>query len=131
MLLEEVLKLQTTITLDRNRITARGLIASLGFAGLTAICAQMAFRLPWTPVPVTLQVFAVLMSGLMLGRKLGALAQLEYLVIGLMGAPVFAGFTGGPAALLGPSGGYLPGFVLGAYFAGLVWERSRSRSFTG
>jgi biotin transport system substrate-specific component len=66
----------------------------------------------------------------MLGRKLGSIAQAQYLLMGLAGAPVFSNFAAGPAAFLRPSGGYLVGFMLGAYLTGLVWERSRSRSTT-
>jgi biotin transport system substrate-specific component len=112
-------------TLDRPLV--RGLGASLVFAGLMTALAQITFRLPFTPVPVTLQVFGAVLSGMLLGSRLGALAQLEYMAIGLAGAPVFAGWTGGPAALLGPSGGYIPGFVLGAFFTGLILERCRKQ----
>jgi biotin transport system substrate-specific component len=128
MLLKEVLKLSLTKVARQERITAMGLAVSLAFTGITVACAQIGFHVPWTPVPITLQVFAVLLSGLVLGRKLGAISQIQYLLLGLAGAPVFYGFIGGPAALLGPSGGYLPGFVLGAYVTGMMWERSRSRS---
>lgn len=112
-------------TLERPLV--RGIGASLVFAGLTAALAQVTLRLPFTPVPVTLQVLGAILSGMILGSRLGALAQLEYLTVGLAGAPVFAGWTGGPAALLGPSGGYIPGFVLGAFFTGLILERCRKQ----
>jgi biotin transport system substrate-specific component len=111
----------------QERPRAYGLGATLVFAAATAITAQVGFRLPFTPVPVTFQVLAVVLSGMLLGSRLGALAQLEYLVVGLAGAPIFAHFTGGPAVLLGPSGGYLPGFVAGAYVTGLLFERARNR----
>jgi len=103
----------------------RGLGTTLVFAGLTAVLAQVAFRLPGTPVPVTFQVLGVALSGLLLGSRLGALAQFEYLLAGLAGAPVFAGWSGGPTAIVGPSGGYIPGFVLGALVTGAIFERCR------
>lgn len=112
-----------TVASVLERPAVRGLGATLVFAGLTAAFAQVRIVLPFTPVPFTLQTLAVVLSGLLLGSRLGALAQLEYLVAGLAGAPVFAGWTGGPAALVGPSGGYLPGFVLGAFITGMVFER--------
>ncbi len=88
------------------------------FAALTAVCAQITVPLPL--VPITLQTFAVIMSGLLLGPGLGALTQLVYLLLGAVGLPVFAGFHAGPASLVGPSGGYLWGFVAAAFIAGLV-----------
>ena len=110
-----------SIALDRPVVKNFG--ATLVFAGLTALLAQAAVRLPFTPIPVTLQVLGMALSGLLLGSRLGALAQLEYLMAGLAGAPVFAGGSSGIVILLGPSGGYLPGFVLGAFITGLLFER--------
>jgi len=103
------------------------LLASLLFAGLMAASA-ISFRLWFTPVPVTLQVLGVILSGLVLGSKWGAISQLEYLAMGAMGLPLFANWTGGPAAFVGPSGGYLIGFVAGAFAAGWVFERLEGRT---
>lgn len=103
------------------------ILAVCAFSALTAVCSQVSFHLWFTPVPVTLQVFAMLLSGLALGGRLGALSQIQYVCLGLMGFPVFAGFTGGPVALAGPSGGYLMGFIAGAYAAGWIFERLRNR----
>ena len=105
----------------------RALLASLAGAALTAVCAQTAFYLPGKPVPITMQVFAVVCCGLMLGSRYAALAQIEFLAAGLLGAPVFAGFRAGPAALLGPTGGYLVGFVAAAFVAGLFFETARHK----
>ncbi|MCL4534936.1 MAG: biotin transporter BioY [Bacteroidetes bacterium] len=91
-----------------------------GFALLTALGAMVQINIG--PVPITLQVLFVLLSGLVLGSRLGALSQVEYLAVGFAGAPVFAGGKSGLIALLGPTGGYLAGFVVGAYLAGLVAE---------
>ena len=103
----------------RNTILGRIMLATL-FACLTAIGAQI--QIPIGPVPVTLQVFFVLLSGLVLGSKWGAASQLEYLVMGFSGLPVFAQGKSGLTALLGPTGGYLIGFVAGALLAGLIAE---------
>ncbi|MBI2843757.1 MAG: biotin transporter BioY [Armatimonadetes bacterium] len=102
----------------------RSVGAAFALAALTALLAKVAFRLPFTPVPVTLQVLGVVLSGLLLGSRFGAVAQIQYLAAGVFGAPVFAGWTAGPASFLGPSGGYLSGFVVGAFITGLVFERS-------
>jgi biotin transport system substrate-specific component len=104
------------------------ILASTFFALVTVACSQIAIHLPISPVPVTMQVLAVLLSGLVLGSRWGAICQIEYLVMGAMGLPVFAGFIGGPAAFAGPSAGYLFGFVPGAFLAGLVFERLQSRT---
>jgi biotin transport system substrate-specific component len=90
------------------------------FACLTAFGAQM--QIPIGPVPITLQVLFVLLSGLVLGSKLGAISQVEYLAFGFAGVPVFAQGKSGLIALLGPTGGYLVGFIVGAYIAGLLAE---------
>ena len=96
------------------------LILATGFACLTALGALV--QIPIGPVPITLQVLFVLLSGLVLGSRLGALSQVEYLAMGLAGAPVFAGGKAGLVHLLGPTGGYLVGFVAMAYVTGLIAE---------
>jgi biotin transport system substrate-specific component len=99
-------------------------VATLIGAGLTAVCAKFGFFLPGNPfVPVTMQVFAVVLCGMVLGSRLGAIAQMQYLVAGLLGAPVFATMKAGPLAVFGPTGGYLVGFVIAAYVTGLIVER--------
>ncbi|MGV8146875.1 MAG: biotin transporter BioY [Alkaliphilus sp.] len=93
------------------------------FAALTAVFAQIAIPLPFSPVPFTLQVIAVLMSGALLGSKLGALSQIVYLLLGAVGIPVFAQFTAGLGILVGPTGGYLIAFPIAAYLIGFIVER--------
>ena len=115
--------LQTLVDIKKKGISLKkALVVTLVGAMFTAICAQLSFYLPGNPIPVTLQVFAVICCGVILGSKLGAIAQLQYLAAGLMGAPVFAGFKSGPAWIAGPTGGYLVGFVLAAYVAGKTVE---------
>ena len=89
----------------------------VGFALLTALGAQVRIPLPFTPVPISLQTFAVLLAGLVLGGGSGALSQAVYVALGTLGAPVFAGGAG-TAWLFGPTGGYLMGFVLAALLVG-------------
>lgn len=103
----------------------RNLLLILGFSALTALSAQVAFYIG--PVPITGQTFVVLLAGALLGSKRGALSQLTYLGMGAMGAPVFAGWMGGPAVLLGPTGGYLVGFVAAAFVVGFLAERGWDR----
>jgi biotin transport system substrate-specific component len=99
--------------------------AALVVAGslIVALSAQVAVRLPFSPVPVTAQTLAVLLVGATLGSKRGALSLLAYLVEGLAGLPVFAAGASGPAYLLGPTGGYLAGFVAAAFLTGWLVER--------
>jgi biotin transport system substrate-specific component len=92
---------------------------SLLFAGFTGLCAQLRFYLPFTPVPVTGQVFAVLMCGLFLGKKYGPLSQVFYLIFGVAGIPWF---VVGP---IGPTGGYIVGFIVAPFIIGELFERAR------
>jgi len=115
----------------RTRASALAYDAALVVAGslLVAFSAQVAVPLPFTPVPVTGQPFAVLFVGALLGARRGALALLAYLAEGALGAPVFAGGALGIAALAGPSGGYLVGFVPAAWTVGALAERGWDRRF--
>ncbi len=101
---------------------------------VVAICAQVSIPLSFSPVPITGQTFAVLLVGMALGARKGALAIVLYLVQGSLGLPVFAGFHAGFGSLLGPSGGYLFGFVVAAYIVGFLaergWDRSIAKTFT-
>jgi biotin transport system substrate-specific component len=103
------------------------LLLAFLFTIATAVSAQISFRLWFSPVPVTLQVMTVILSGLVLGSRWGAISQIQYLAMGAMGLPVFAEFKAGPAALAGPTGGYLLGFVLSAFVAGWIFERLNGR----
>jgi biotin transport system substrate-specific component len=90
------------------------------FVAFTAVGAQLAVRLPFTPVPITVQTLFVVLAGITLGPRDGFYAMVSYLGLGLAGAPVFAGFSLGPAVLLGPTGGYLIAFPAGALVAGAL-----------
>jgi biotin transport system substrate-specific component len=106
---------------DREFILNRTTYAVIGvisFIALTAAGAYIRFPLPFTPVPITLQTFFVLLAGALLGRRLGSLSQAGYLLIGIFGLPVFTGGLFGFARLFGPTGGYLTGFVLAAFVIG-------------
>ncbi len=94
---------------------------------LVALSALIQIRLPFTPVPITAQTLAVLMIGVLLGSRRGALTLLAYLGEGLAGLPVFSGGGFGLPHLLGPTGGYLLGFVAAAYVVGWLAERGWDR----
>ena len=99
-------------------LTFRRAIAVAIGATLVAISAQFEVPIPFSPVPETLQGGALLLVGLTLGPRLGAAALVSYLIAGAAGAPVFSGGAFGPLWLLGPTGGYLLAFPLGAFVAG-------------
>lgn len=98
------------------------ILASL-FAALTGIGAFLV--IPFYPVPITLQTLFTYLSAMMLGSRTGALSQLIYLFLGLVGLPVFAAGKAGPGVLLGPTGGYLWGFVISAYMMGYLMEKKK------
>ena len=96
-------------------------------SAVVGLAAQLEIRLPFTPVPITGQPFAVLLVGALLGARRGALALVTYFAEGIAGLPVFAGGASGMAAVLGPTGGYLIGFVPAAFVTGALAERGWDR----
>ena len=94
-------------------------------AALTAAGAYIA--IPIGPVPIVLQNLFVMLAGLLLGGRWGAISIGVYLMAGAAGLPVFAGGTGGVGKFVGPTGGYLLGFVAAAYLIGMIAERGRGR----
>ena len=93
----------------------------------TALAAQAEIRLPWTPVPISGQSFAMLLSGLVLGSRRAFLAQLLYLSYGAAGLPVFSGGAAGLVKFMGPTGGYLIAFPFAALVTGFLAERGWDR----
>ena len=98
-------------------------------AALTALAAQWRIYLPFTPVPITGQTFAVLLTGAALGWKLGAAGQLLYVVAGVLGAPVFTEGSSGVEVITGATGGYLIGFIFAAGLVGWMAEHRQDRTF--
>lgn len=93
-----------------------GITGAVVFACLTAVGAEI--RIPMQPVPVTLQTLFVLLSGAIIGSRYGSLSQSLYVLMGMLGVPFLAGTAGGLAVLVGPTGGYLAGFVVAAFVVG-------------
>lgn len=99
----------------------------LGGSLLIAISAQLQFILSFSPVPITGQTFAVLLLGALYGSKRGLATVVTYFALGVMGLPVFAGGAFGVARLVGPTAGYLVGFLAAAFVVGLLSERGWDR----
>ena len=109
---------------------ANKLVMAFFMACIAGLLAQLVIPLPWTPVPITAQTFAVLFAGIVIGRYWGGLSMLIYLIIGLIGVPWFAGASGGFETILGASGGFLIGFVLAALVVGYLSDKYvKVRSF--
>jgi biotin transport system substrate-specific component len=96
------------------KITTQQIIAASLFASLTALGAFIA--IPAGPVMITLQTFIVILAGILLGSKIGALSQIIYILLGLIGLPIFSGFTGGIQSMMKPSFGFLIGFIFAANY---------------
>ncbi|MBI2789554.1 MAG: biotin transporter BioY [Elusimicrobia bacterium] len=98
-----------------------------------AVCAQINIPLPFTPVPLSGGTLGVLYTGALLGSRRGAVAAVLYLLEGSIGLPFFSGGAAGFVHLLGPTGGYLAGFPVGAFATGLLaergWDRTPGRAF--
>ena len=106
--------------------------AVVAVTALTAIAAQIAIPLPFTPVPFTFQPMVVLVGAAALGSRRGMASQMLYLALGVMGLPLFAASPGLPqgiARLLGPTGGYLMSYPLAAFVAGSLAERGFDRRY--
>ncbi len=109
-----------------SRRVLRSFVLAICGSLFVAVAAQV--QVPLKPVPVTGQTFAVLVVGMVFGMRLGAATLMLYLAEGAVGLPVFAGLSGGPAVLAGPTGGYIVGFVLAAGLVGYLAERGWDRN---
>ncbi len=108
------------------KLSTKEMILVSLFTALTAIGAFLS--IPIGDVPITLQSLFVILSGLLLGPKLGSLSQLVYILLGLSGVRIFAGFSGGPQIILKPSFGFLIGFTFAAYIVGKIAHNGKNIS---
>lgn len=109
----------TKSTLSKNNTYKLALTAVM----TAVICVLAPFSLPIGVVPISLTNFAIMLGVFVLGWKRGTISTLLYLLIGLIGVPVFSGFSAGPGKLFGPTGGYLIGFIFLAIISGLFIEK--------
>jgi len=113
--------------MNNEQLSLRGMVYASLFGALTAAGAWIIIPLP--PVPITLQTLFMGLAAILLGGRLGALSQVVYLMLGIIGLPVFAGGKAGLGVLLGPTGGYLIGFVVAAFVIGWLAGRKESAGF--
>lgn len=109
------------LTLEREIVVNKTACRAIGvtaFVLLSALGAFVRIPLPFTPVPLTLQTFFVLLSAACLGGSLAIRSQLIYILLGVAGLPIFTGAASGAAVLVGPTGGYLVGFIAAVFFIG-------------
>ncbi|GAA0704307.1 biotin transporter BioY [Paraclostridium ghonii] len=110
------------------KLNTKDLIICAMFASITAILAQIAIPLPFSTVPLTMQVFAVTISGVIIGAKKGFISQVIYILLGAIGMPVFAQMSGGAGIIFGYTGGFIMAFPLMALLIGYISEKYNSIS---
>ncbi|GCF94070.1 biotin synthesis protein BioY [Enterococcus florum] len=109
------------------KLSTREMVFAALFAALTGVLAQL--TIPFGPIPLTMQTFAVAFTSTLLGKKIGTLTVLLYLFMGAIGLPVFAGGNAGFSVIFGPTGGFLIGFVFTALSIGWILENTRKTYF--
>ena len=108
-----------------HRFGIRSMALCALFAAVTAVLSQIA--IPLGPVPISLSTLAVFLAGGLLGARDGTVSQLIYVLLGVVGVPVFSGFSGGLGKLAGPTGGYIVGYIFMALVIGLIVPRCRNK----
>jgi biotin transport system substrate-specific component len=107
-----------------DKTSTKGLVYASLFGALTAAGAFIVIPLP--PVPITAQTFFLNVAAILLGGPLGAVSQFIYVMLGVVGIPVFAGGKAGLGVIFGPTGGYLLGFIIAAFVIGMVDRMRKS-----
>lgn len=97
-------------------------------ANVTVWFPMLAVPIGGATVPLSLQTFFSIIAGLMLGKRLGSISMITYILVGIAGVPIFAGMTAGPMALISPTGGFIISFVFVAFFVGWMAEKAKQPS---
>ncbi len=105
----------------------RNMIITSLFAALICIAAYIVIPLPFSPVPITLQTLFVMMAGLLLPFEYAGLTVVIYLLLGIVGLPVFSGGASGIGSIVGPTGGYLIGFLVGSMVISMLVKSSKNK----
>lgn len=114
-------ELETATTTTKRGGRTRAMVLCALFAALTAVGSQLA--IPIQPIPINMAMLFVFLAGGLLGAKRAAVSMLVYVAIGAIGVPVFAGFRGGPQVLVGPTGGYILGYLVAAFVTGFAVDK--------
>lgn len=109
--------------IKRQRISTNQMALAGVMTAVTCVAGPFAIPLPFSPVPISFTNLVIYFTVYLLGAKLGTVSYVLYLLLGLVGLPVFSGFTGGMAKLAGPTGGYLVGFIFMALIAGYFIDK--------
>ncbi len=121
------------IITDKERALAMGRTRTLTYIALATaiICVlgPLSLSIPISPVPISLTIFAIYIAVYSLNMKWAIVSTLLYIFIGLVGLPVFSGFSGGPGKLFGPTGGYIFGYIFVALFTGLFVDKWESKKY--
>ncbi len=117
------MKAQNDVKIQENRLTVYQMTLTGMMTALLCILGPLSVAVPVSPVPISLGSLGMYLAAAVLGRHLGTLSCLLYLLIGMIGLPVFSGYTGGAGRLLGPTGGYLVGFAFLVLIAGCFTGR--------
>lgn len=112
----------------KNENKTKAFILASFFTALTAACSIISIPLPFSPVPVNLALLAVYLAGGLLGAKYGFLSMVIYLILGAFGVPVFHNLTGGLGIIMGPTGGFIFGYIAAAFLTGFFYHRSAGPS---
>jgi biotin transport system substrate-specific component len=107
-----------------DKTSVKGLVYAALFGALTTVGAFIVIPLP--PVPITAQTFFLNVAAVLLGGSLGAVSQFIYVMLGIVGIPVFAGGKAGLGVIFGPTGGYLLGFIIAAFVIGMINQMKKS-----
>ena len=116
------------VDFNDNSDKIKKMVLAALFAALIAVGAYIRIPIAFSPVPITLQTFFILLAAVALGKKWGVVSVAVYLLVGFIGFPVFSGGSGGIGILFGPTGGYLYSYILVAYLVGLLSEKIQTKS---
>lgn len=113
---------------SNKKLNVKRLVLIALVTSITCLLAPFSIPIPISPVPITLTNLVLLIGVYLIGWKASTISYIAYLLLGLVGLPVFSGFTGGVGKLVGPTGGYLVGFIFLTIIAGIFVERFKNRT---
>jgi biotin transport system substrate-specific component len=116
--------------MHKKIFSTKNLVLIALFAAITAVIAPFTIPLPFSPVPLSLSLFAVFLSGAILDKYSAFISQTVYILLGAVGLPIFSGFRGGLSVIAGATGGYIISYAFVAFFIALILEKTGKNYFT-